>query len=209
MTTATLTPVVLNLGIREYLPDDADLPTAARKAVQAWVKAEADRVQAQNDVQAATVAHVTTFDRRKEEETRAVGFGQPVVWPERDALKDAQERFDRLSILAQVLHDDAARAIKDAAPAALAEADAKAVPAAMKGVSDAVDVLEAALRRLELTGGLRVFWQNVMRADGGAGQRANVQILPVNVVVNDPIRGYQNRGTNELIGQLRSIVGAR
>lgn len=45
--TATLTPVVLDLGIREYLPDDADLPTGARKAVQAWAKAQADLQQAE------------------------------------------------------------------------------------------------------------------------------------------------------------------
>lgn len=205
--TATLPAVVLDLGIREYLPDDADLPTAARKAVQAWVKAEADRVQAQQDVQAATVAHITTFDKRKEEEQRAIGFGEPVVWPERDALKAAQERFDRLTVLAQVMHDDAARAVKDAAPAALADVDAKAVPAAMKSVADAVDALEAALRRLELTGGLRVYWQNVVRAGGGGGRRESVQILPANVLVADPIRGRVRVGTDELVGKLRSIAG--
>lgn len=207
MTAPTLTPVVLNLGIREYLPDDADLPTAARKAVQAWVKAEADRVQAQQDVQAANVAYITTHDRRKEEEQRAIGFAEPVVWPERDALKEAQERFDRLTVLAQVMHDDAARAIKDAAPAALADVDAKAVPAAMKAVGDAVDVLEAALRRLELAGGLRAYWQNVVRADGGGGQRTNVQVGASQVLVNDPIRGRVRVGTDELIGKLRSIEG--
>lgn len=211
MTAPTLTPVVLNLGIREYLPDDADLPTAARKAVHAWAQAQADLQQAERDVQAAIAAHndVTTFNARKEAETRALALGDPVVWPERDALKEAMERKDRLHQLVQVLHDDAARAIKEAAPAARESVEGKNMPAALKGVQDAVDAVEKALRRLQEVGALRAYWEGVIGSHGGGGARANIQVTTAGIVVDDALRGRPTRGVNELIAPLRGIVGTR
>ena len=186
------------------MPDLRDLPTTAKVAVEAWRSAYQDMLQAERGVLAARAAFAENHTERDAEARRAFAEGTTHDWPEQRAELAARDRLERLRVVVQIRHDEAAWAVNDAAGEALTAVDRTKLPAAVADVATAVAALETALHRLSDTSALWSFWSNVDQANGGGGIATEVQFVPDGAVTVVNSYGARSRkSVNALLAEVK------
>ena len=158
--TEPIAPPHIDLG--EVPPTD-DIPEPARSLVATWQQARGAAERAGLDYLDARETAAAAHAQRQYDRDRALVAGQPDpgAGPEADAEQQAKANADRLARIAQHAHDDAARALVQVAPQAVAELS---TDDRTKDVRRAAAQLTRALDRLAATAPAVGYYQRIIDA---------------------------------------------